>query len=142
MQPNTQIQQQDFELKSPNVLRTNKDLLVKSFFRVADSETSILNGQRFKRTEVRGAVTTVSTSDYLIAVTALAVATSIGLPDPRLVGAGKEFKVKDEVGGAATTTVTIRSENERTIDGASTSTLTTNYQSRSYYSNGDNWFTH
>lgn len=131
-----------FERSSPRMVGTDKDLLIKDLFTVTESETSIWQGQRFKRTEVRGAVTTVSTSDYLIAVTALAVATSIGLPDPRLVGAGKTFKVKDEVGGAATTTVTIRSENERTIDGASTSTLTTNYQVRSFYSNGDNWFTH
>ena len=130
----------DFELQGPNLLRTDKDLSIKGRFRVTDQETATLNGQRFNRTEVRGAVTTISTSDYLIAVTALAVAPSIGLPHPSLVGVGKTFVVKDEVGGAGTTTITIRSEGERTIDGAASQTISANYNSMTFYTNGTDWF--
>ena len=130
----------DFELKGANLLRTDKDLSIKELFKVTNSEVSMKRGQRFNRTTVSGAVTTISTSDYLIAVTSLAVAPSIGLPDPRLVGQGKTFAVKDEVGGAGTTTITIRSEGERTIDGAASQSISANYNSMSFYTNGTDWF--
>jgi hypothetical protein len=74
-------------------------------------------------------------------VTALAVATTIGLPLPSLVGTGKTFIIKDEVGGATTTNITIASEGEKTIDGSSSTTLSTNYQFKQFYSDGSNWFT-
>lgn len=132
----------DFELKAPNLLRTDKDLSIKERFKVNNTEVAIILGQRLKRTAVRGAVNTLAMSDYLVGVTALAEAPSIGLPDPRLAVDGKTFVVKDEVGGAATTTITIRSENELTIDGASSATITTNYGSKAFYTDGTNWFTY
>lgn len=130
----------DFELQSPSILRTNKDFAIKQVFSITDQEISSLNGQRFKRVAVSGSSNTISMSDYLIAVTALAVAPTIGLPHPSIAGNGKTFIVKDEVGGAGTTTITIRSEGERTIDGASSSTLVTNYQAKTFYSDGANYF--
>lgn len=133
--------QSDFELKQANVLKTAKDLYIKEVFGVSNTEVAQRKGQRFARTAFSGANYTMATSDYLLGITSLAIAPSIGLPLPSLVGTGKTFIVKDEVGGAGTTTITIRSEGERNIDGATTSTLTTNYQSRSYYSDGSNWFT-
>jgi hypothetical protein len=131
----------DFELKSANLLNTAKDLIIKAVFSVKNNEVSLLKGQRFSRTAVRGAVTTISASDYLIGVTALAVATSIGLPRPSKAGPGKTYIIKDEAGGANTTNITIRSDGEKTIDGATSTTLNTAYQSKQFYSDGSNWFT-
>lgn len=131
----------DFEQKSANVLKTAKDVYIKNVFSATDTEVSQLAGLRIGRTAVRGAVTTVSTSDYLIGVTALAVATSIGLPLPAKLGSGKTYIIKDEAGGANTTNITIRSEGEKTIDGASSTTLNTAYQVKRFYTDGSNWFT-
>lgn len=130
-----------FELSQANVLKTAKDLRIKEVFSVDDREVSTLKGQRVGRTAVAGSVYTMSTSDFLVGVTSLVSAPSVGLPDPRLVGVGKHYIVKDEVGGAATTTITIRSEGERNIDGSSSTTLTTNYQAKRFYTDGLDWFT-
>lgn len=137
----SQKTQGDFELRSANVLKSAKDMYLKDVFSVTNAEVSQNRGQRLGRTAVRGAVTTVSTSSYLIGVTALAVATSIGLPRPSQVGVGKTYIIKDEAGGATTTNITIRSEGEKLIDGASSTTLSTNYQVKRFYTDGSNWFT-
>lgn len=140
---NLQTTNENNGFSDTNVLvRINKDFSVKELFTVTNSETSINRGQRFKRIGVRGVSNSISTSDFLIGITALAVAPTIGLPDARKIGVGKTFIVKDEVGGAATTTITVRSDSERTIDGSATSTITTNYGAKSYYSDGSNWFTY
>lgn len=110
-------------------------------FDATDKEFRQYAGQKFKRTAVSGASNTISAADYLIAVTSLALAPTIGLPRPSLVGSGKTFIVKDEVGGAATTTVTIVSAGEETIDGASSATITANYGSKDFYTDGTAWFT-
>lgn len=132
----------DFELKAPNTLKTAKDLYIKEVFGVTNTESFQKKGQRFGRTVVSSATYTTTVSDYLMGITSLSLAPTIGLPRPSLVGIGKTFIVKDEVGGAATTTITIRSAGEETIDGASTSTITTNYGAKSFYTNGSNWFTY
>lgn len=132
--------QSDFELKQANVLKTAKDLFVKEVFGVTNTESFQKKGQRLARTGFSGANYTLATSDYLIGITSLALAPTIGLPRPSLVGTGKTFIVKDEAGGAGTTTITIRSAGEETIDGATTATLTTNYQAKQFYSNGSVWF--
>lgn len=133
--------QSDFELKQANVLKTAKDLYIKEVFSVTNTETAQKKGQRFSRTYVTTSLYTLSTSDYLVAVGSLGVAPQYGLPLPSLVGTGKTFIVKDEVGGAATTTITIRSDGEKLIDGATSLTITTNYGSRTLYTDGGNWFT-
>lgn len=137
--------QGDF-LSSGNVARTDKTLVVKDFFIANDIEVQMLKGQKFNRTAfstlLSGSLYSVATTDYLIGVTSLSYAPSIGLPKPSQVGVGKTFIVKDEAGGSATTTITVRSAGEENIDGTSTSTLTTNYQSKRFYSDGSNWFTY
>ena len=129
-----------FELTAPNVNRTDKDLNIKNLHRVTDTETVINHGQKIKRTAVQGAVTTISASDYLICVTDLGVAPSIGLPKPSQVGVGKVYIIKDEAGGASNTTITIASVGEETIDGETSYTITDDYNSVNLYSNGSNWF--
>lgn len=131
----------DFELKSANILRTDKTLSIKERFVVGDREVKIDSGQRFRRIGVSSSLYSLTTNDYLIGVTSLSLAPSIGLPIPSLAGTGKTFIIKDEAGGAATTTITIRSEGEKNIDGATTATITTNYGAKQFYSDGANWFT-
>lgn len=132
----------DFELRQANILKTAKDLVIKAVFTVDNKESAQLKGQRLGRTFITQALYTLATSDFLVACGNLGVAPTYGLPLPSLVGAGKTFVVKDEVGGAGTTTITVRSDGEKAIDGALTSTLTTNYQSKRFYSDGSNWFTY
>lgn len=135
---------QDF-VSSPNVFRLDKTLNIKDRIILNDKELVNKIGQTFGRTAfstlVSGSVYTVSTSDYLIGITSLSYAPFVGLPRPRDVGPGKAYIIKDEVGGAATTTITIQSDGYETIDGASTSTITTNYGTRDLYTDGANWFT-
>lgn len=129
----------DFQ-STGNVVRTDKTLIVKGFFVADDREVQMLRGQRFNRKAVTGNYT-AAVVDYLLGVTSLAVAANIGLPKPSIAGVGKTFTVKDEAGGAGTTTITVRSDAEANIDGAATSTLSTNYQSKDFYTDGSNWYT-
>lgn len=127
--------------QSASLVKTNKVFSVKGKHIFNDQQHINRLGQTFGRTAFSGSVYSASTSDFLVAVTSLVLAPSVGLPKPSLAGVGKTFIVKDEVGGAATTTITVRSASEETIDGASTSTITTNYGTKSYYTDGANWFT-
>lgn len=126
---------------SSNLIRTDRDFIVKDVFSVSNDNARFLRGQVVSRTAVSGNYST-AVRDFIVGVTSLISAPTIGLPRPKNVGAGKTYIIKDEVGGAGTTTITVRSEGEETIDGATTSTLTTNYQSRRYYTNGATWFTY
>lgn len=126
-------------VSTPSVARTDKDLIVKDFYTFNNVEARLMKGQKILRTGV-GTTYSTALTDFLIGVTSLANAPTIGLPKPSLAGAGKLYVVKDEVGGAATTTITIVSQGEETIDGGANTTLTSNYQSKSFYTDGANWF--
>lgn len=132
-------------VSSGNIARTDKTLNIKDFYSFNDIEARISRGQKFNRTPflttAGNATYSVAAQDFLIGITGLAGAPTIGLPLPSLAGIGKHFIIKDEAGGAATTAITIRSAGEKNIDGSSTSTITTNYGSKSYYTDGANWFT-
>ena len=65
---------------------------------------------------------------------------TLTLPSAQAVLAGRPYVVKDESGAAATNNITVDTEGSETIDGAATDTLSTNYGSIGYYSNGTNWF--
>lgn len=133
---------------SPTETYTLKNVRVNKTIFVDNNEIKFIRGQKFNRKPfstiglgVSGAVYSVSVQDYLIGITDLGYAVSIGLPKPLLVGQGKTYIVKDEAGGATTTAITIRSAGEETIDGASSATITTDYGSKEFYSDGANWFT-
>src|SRR3990167_9351931 len=131
-------------IDSPNVYRIDKTLNIKDFYSFNDQEARLGKGQKFSRTPfstLSGSVYSVAVQDYLIGITSLSYAASVGLPRPKDVGAGKTYIVKDEAGGANTTTITVRSANEENIDGTGTSTITTAYGSKEYYSDGNVWFT-
>ena len=120
------------------------ELKISNNFSATEKETKFFRGQKFARTPfstLNGSVYSAAVSDYLIGVTSLSYAASVGLPRPKDVGTGKTFIVKDEVGSAGSTTITIRSAGEETIDGASSATITQNYGSKALYSDGANWFT-
>lgn len=136
------IQERDDFYGNSNLIKTFKNLSIKDFYSFGEIEVFLNRGQKFKRTGVFGSVYSVATTEYLIGITSLATAPNIGLPHPATVGAGKTFIIKDEAGGAATTTITVSSAGEKNIDGASTATITTNYGSKSFYCDGANWFTY
>ena len=143
--PNTVTQGTDFEFKQENLLATAKDIVVKNKISLTDKEFNNQVGFKFFRrgfsTLVSGSVYSVIATDFLIGVTHLSYAPTIGLPRPKIVGAGKHYIVKDEAGGALTTTITVQSAGEETIDGAATSTIIINYDSKEFYTDGANWFT-
>ena len=134
----------DFE-STPTVVYTAKTIDIKHFYEFNDTELINRKGQKFNRTGfstvLSGSVYSVAVQDYLIGITSISYAASVGLPKPSLVGSGKTYIVKDEVGGANTTTITVRSAAEENIDGAGTSTIVTAYGSKEYYSDGQSWFT-
>ena len=150
MEKHTQVQIKEHAVSSsdrpyphdlPNIKRIDADFLVKDYYEMNDTEFRNIRGQKFATTSVSGSVYSMAATEYLIGITSLALAPTIGLPRPQLVGKGKTFIVKDEAGGAATTTITIQSVGEESIDGASSATIITNYGSRTFYTNGANWFT-
>lgn len=128
-------------VSTPNVTRTDKDFVVKGYFVANNTDTILGRGQIIAR-KATSAVYSAAAIDYLLGVTSLVSAPTIGLPRPKLVGVGKLYVVKDEVGGAGTTTITVVSQGEELIDGASSSTITSNYGAKAFYTDGANWFTY
>lgn len=125
---------------APNLVRTDKDLVVKDKFNVTEAETQQLHGEKVNRTPATS-VYKVLLTDYLIAITNLGVAPTITLPPTNLAGIGKIYVVKDEAGGAATTTITVRPTfTAEGIDGAASFSITGNFNSISLYCNGGSWF--
>ena len=129
---------QDF-LSSPNSIKTFKHFLVKNVFRINDAEVSLNKGITLGRTEVAGINYTVASSDYIVGITSLTTPITIGLPHPSSVNIGKTFIIKDEVGGAGTTTITVRPDREALINGSTSAAITTNYGNYQLYSNGQRW---
>lgn len=127
-----------------SVIRIDRDFNVKNQVVIDDYELKILGGLRFNRkafdTTVDGSVYSVTRKDYYIGVTNLSYAPTVGLPSPKDAGPGKTYLVKDEAGGAASTTITVRSTGDALIDGGTSATMTGNYDSRMFYSNGSQWY--
>lgn len=125
--------------------RINKNLSIKGLYEMNDTEFKNIRGQKFGRrtfsTLISGSLYSAAATDFLIGVTHLSYAPTVGLPRPKDVGVGKHYIIKDEAGGAGTTTITIRSIGEENIDGASSATITENYGLKELYTDGANWFT-
>ena len=90
-------------------------------------------------TSVTAATYTAKAGDRVLGVNRAGTVT-ITLPTAE-VRAGRIFTVKDESGAAATNSITIATEGSETIDGSATDTISNNYGSKIYYSDGSNWFT-
>jgi len=127
-----------------SVIRIDRDFNVKNQVIIDDYELKILGGLRFNRkafdTTVEGSVYSVTRKDYYIGITNLSYAPTVGLPSPKDAGPGKTYLIKDEVGGAATTTITVRSAGDALIDGGTSATMTGNFDSRMFYTNGAQWY--
>lgn len=77
--------------------------------------------------------------EVIVAVTDTSSARTITLTTA-LLQSGRIIIVKDESGGANTNNITVDTQGSELIDGAASSTISTNYGSVRLYSNGTHWF--
>ena len=87
---------------------------------------------------VTAATYTAKGGDRLIGVNRAGTVT-ITLPTVQ-VRKGRVYTIKDESGAAATNNITVAAEGSETIDGSATDVIDVSYESKSYYSDGTNWF--
>jgi len=93
-----------------------------------------------KRKVVTGTIT-LAAVDSFAALTTVASAFTITLPNANTVPVGGEIMVKDETGNvSATNIITFDVTGGGNIDGAATRTMTKGYGSVHFTSNGTNWF--
>ena len=89
-------------------------------------------------TAITGATYTAKAGDRVIGVNR-AGAVTITLPSAE-VRKGRVYTIKDESGAASSNNITLDTEGAETIDGSATDVINVNYESKSYYSDGTNWF--
>lgn len=87
---------------------------------------------------ITAATYTAKAGDRVIGVNRAGTVT-ITLPTAE-VRKGRIYTVKDESGAANSNNITVDTEGSETIDGSATDVININYQSKSYYSDGANWF--
>lgn len=110
-----------------------------NFNTATSSNNNIFGSLNHSRTTTATDYTTVA-GDYLVSVTDTTSARAITLLTP----AGGEIRfmiIKDESGGAATHNITISGQSAKTIDGAASLVISTNYGIGRVYYNGTNWNT-
>lgn len=133
----------DFDVKdwvsSENIIRTNKNLIVKDFFETNDIETIIRKGQKGGVTKNTGNYTTLMTDYYIGCVHTTAI--TVTLPPIARAGKGKTYMIKDETGLAATNIITIDADGSETIDGAATLSLNVNYGAVILVCSNGAWYT-
>ncbi len=131
-------------VSAPNVVRTDKTLVVKDFFTVNDHEASLNRGQKIHITTFNSTITSTYTaqlSDFMVLVSSVAVPPTVNLPPSKLAGIGKYYVVKDASGSALSTTITIAPNGTEVIDGDTTKVINSNFGVARLYSDGSNWFT-
>lgn len=119
---------------------------------VTHDQTDFVLNQGKGATKLAGAVkhnvTTVNAATYNLALTdhilhvtytSTAAVTNLQLMTAS-VASGRVIHIKDAGGNASANNITITTEGAETIDGSATYTLSTDYESVSFYSNGTNWF--
>jgi len=93
-------------------------------------------------------ITVVNTATYDLLVTdkilhvtytATAAVTSLTLPTAQATS-GRQIVIKDAAGNAGSFSITIDTEGAETIDGSDTYVMGTNYEAKTLYSDGNNWF--
>ena len=87
---------------------------------------------------VTGAAYAAKAGDRVIGVNRAGIV-AITLPTAQL-RPGRIYTVKDESGAAATNNITVATEGAETIDGSATDAIDVDFESKSYYSDGTNWF--
>lgn len=145
LQPKVQQTPTTPGIDSPNIYRLDKTLNIKDQIILNDvqlvNKLGLTIAHKVFSSSTGNSVYSIATNEYLLGITSVADAPTVGLPKPSLAGVGKTFIVKDASGGAGTTTITIVSVGEETVDGASSKTITANYGSVHLYTDGANWFT-
>lgn len=102
---------------------------------------SFFDGSKVKnRTTVSDAAYTILATDYLISYITLTAGRAVTLPAPSTTNQGKEFLIKDEVGTAGTSNLTVTPASG-TIDGAANKVINTNFGILRVYCNATNYFT-
>lgn len=134
------IPEEDF-VSSPNVIATQKTMIIKNKFFMNDTEFNLQNGFRVKRRSIRGTGNTFFLDDYYVGVTALAVAPTVTLPKSSIAGIGKLYVIKDESGGAGSTTITIQPASGENIELMASTTIAVNFGTMRFITDGANWFT-
>lgn len=78
-----------------------------------------------------------TTKEVIVGVTALPRTITLDTDD---VVSGRIIVIKDEVGNALTSNITVATEGSQTIDGAASLTIAEDYGYAKLYSDGSNWF--
>jgi len=131
-------------VSAPNTARTDKDLIVKDFFNVNNTETQQLHGQKVKAKILpsgTSATYNALLNDYIVGFKDVVVSRTIKLPKPSLAGFGKIYIVKDFSGSASATTITISPFDGEYIDSDTASGIGTDYGVKRLVTDGTNWFT-
>jgi hypothetical protein len=90
-------------------------------------------------TTVAAATYSLLPTDYILAVGyTVTGSVAITIPTAQCVS-GRIIEIKDSGGNASTNNITVTPQAE-TIDGDATLIISTNYNSASLYSDGNNWF--
>lgn len=111
-----------------------------SVFKIADGGVATHSAAKVDAVRVvtaAGAVTVSATTDYIVVVNkSSGAATTVNLPSSPATGL--TFIIKDGKGDAATNNITLTPA-AGNIDGAATSVISTNYQSKRVVYNGTQW---
>ena len=108
--------------------------------RAVTGELSMQGGMKVKHAE-KSVSYTLSSSDYIVGVTAVSGGKTMTLPSAASVGVGKIFIIKDQSGLASgSDSITIAPTGSEKIDGESNYVISVPYESIMVVSNGSNWF--
>lgn len=103
------------------------------------NKTQFTHGMQFVRTPVGNVNYTILASDYYIGYTSLTASRTATLPTAASV-AGQTYVISDESGSASSSVaIIIATSNSETINGASTTSITSAYGSCRVYSTGTAW---
>lgn len=82
----------------------------------------------------------IERDDAIVGVQDTSITRTMTLPDTALAGPGKVITIKDESGLAVTNNIIINTTSSQTIDGAASSSISTNYGNLTVYTDGTDWF--
>lgn len=126
-------------VSTPNTARIDKDLIVKDFFSVNNTEIFGRIGRKLGIRSASGDYFALLT-DFFITVSQVDTSTVITLPKSSLAGVGKVYIIKDISGSALATSISIVPFTGETINGDTSTSIATNYGKIGLFTDGSNWF--
>ena len=133
----------DSWVSTPSVVRTDKDLIIKDFYKFTNTEASLVKGQKIKMKQFKSGDSStlqILLDDFLISVSDTIISRTVKLPNPSIAGIGKLYVISDMSGSALTTTITISPFNTELINGDTGTSINTNYGTVRLTTDGTNWF--